>query len=296
MKGLVIKGVGSFYTVKLADGSECICRLRGRLRLTEDTVFTGDYVDVEYISEHDNGGVISEVYPRKNQLIRPPVANIDCMAIVLTASRPKPDLTLVDKLTFLCEKQGITPVLIINKNDINDPDYIDAIIEDYASTGYMIIKTSAHTGEGITDIKRMIAGQVTCFSGQSGVGKSSLLNAIMPGINLAVGDVSARSSRGRHTTRETRLFSLADGGILIDSPGFSLLENIALEPSELSSLYPEMRPIRDECRFYGCLHVSEPDCAVKSALSDGRISHGRYERYKRMVDELIEKDKHKYDR
>lgn len=293
--GLVIKGIGGFYTVRFADGQERVCRLRGKLRLSRDTVFVGDIVDV-FDDTQDNGAyVITGVHPRKNHFIRPPVSNVDQLAIVFTAAVPKADLSLVDKLTFLCEDQGIEPMLIINKNDISREENLNQIIDDYKPTGYRMILTSTYTGEGLDKLKEALRGKVTCFSGQSGTGKSSLLNALIPELSLQVGAVSEKTLRGRHTTRETMLYTIDGDASVVDSPGFSLLDNISFTPGGLCRLYPEMRPVLDECRFTGCMHMSEPDCAVKALLNEKKLSPGRYERYKRMLEELIEKDKHKYD-
>jgi len=292
LEGLILKGVGSFYTVLDENRTEYVCKASGRFRKEGIIPVPGDRVSFQRKAGED--GRITEILPRKNLLIRPAVANVDKLVIVMAASAPKPDLLLVDKLLLQCEIAGIVPILVLNKCDERDEGLYASVLRQYAPTGYTCYGVSAHTGEGLDALKNEIKGNVCCFAGQSAVGKSSLLNAILPELSLAVGGLSRKTDRGRHTTRHAELW-LAWGGALVDTPGFSLLDTETMEPEDLAAFYPEMREYADGCRFAKCLHASEPDCAVKPLLNTDSLSRERYERYLEILEELKEKRKHKYD-
>ncbi len=273
-------------------GESCVCKARGRFRKDGITPVPGDRV--EFDMEPDGNGLLLDILPRENILIRPAVANVDKLMIVLSASLPRPDFMLVDKLLVQCEVLGITPVLIFNKCDDCPETLYQAMVGQYAATGYRVITASARTWLGTGEIRDEIRGNVCCFAGQSAVGKSSLLNALLPELNLPVGGLSQKTERGKHTTRHAELWH-ACGGVLADTPGFSLLDLVELEPQALGKYYPEMRQCLGECRFAECLHLSEPGCAVKELLGQGGLSRERYERYKAFVQELKEIKKHRYD-
>ena len=285
--GLILKGVGGFYTVLSDNGTEIVCRARGRFRKDGITPVVGDRV--EYV-EDGEGRSVSKILPRRNIFIRPAVANLDKLIIVASLSAPKPDLMLMDKLIIRCEKHNVEPVIVLNKCDQADADAADDIRAQYAPAGYAIITASAAKGDGVD---AEIAGNICCFAGQSAVGKSSLINAIVPELALETGGLSRKTDRGRHTTRHAQLWHVC-GGAVLDTPGFSLLEADEMEPKELCECYREMRGKRIGCRFGECLHRSEPDCAVKPLIGTA-LSPERYERYLIILDELIEKRKHKYD-
>lgn len=289
-----MRGVGSFYTVLLPDGELLTCKARGRFRREHISPLPGDRVKTARDEDGENGCLL-EILPRRNVLIRPAVANIDQLLIVLAMSAPKPDLLLTDKLILQCEMIGVRPVLALNKCDAADPAYVESFCRQYEPAGYPIYRVSAATGEGAPELKQQLAGRITCLAGQSAVGKTSLINQILPGMELPVGGLAAKTDRGRHTTRHAELWQLPSGGYIVDTPGFSLLEPGELEPGELSALYPEMRERRGNCRFPGCLHASEPDCAVKEALSEGALSEERYERYLTLLEYYKEMRKHRYD-
>ena len=288
--GLILKGVGGFYTVLSDNGMEIVCRARGRFRKDGITPVVGDRV--EYI-EDGEGRSVSKILPRRNIFIRPAVANLDKLIRGASLSAPKPDLMLMDKLIIRCEKHNVEPVIVLNKCDQADADAAEDIRAQYAPAGYTIITASAAKGDGVDAIKAEIAGNICCFAGQSAVGKSSLINAIVPELALETGGLSRKTDRGRHTTRHAQLWHVC-GGAVLDTPGFSLLEADEMEPKELCECYREMRGKRIGCRFGECLHRSEPDCAVKPLIGTA-LSPERYERYLIILDELIEKRKHKYD-
>lgn len=291
--GIILKGVGGFYTV-LSDGMSFICKARGLFRKQNQTPIVGDNVSFSLNADGETGYLLS-IEARKNELIRPMVANIDKLFIVVSASKPAVDLLLVDKLLLCCEKLRIEPVLIINKCDDADAASIDGIRKEYSLTGYRIYTVSAVTGDGIEALRSELQGSVVCFAGQSAVGKSSLLNALIPGMKLEVGELSRKTERGRHTTRHAELIPIGNGGAVLDTPGFSLLENIECEPEEIKNLYPELRRHVFECRFSGCLHISEPGCAVKEEIVGRDFDSERYNRYVRLVKEAMENRKHKYE-
>lgn len=291
--GIILKGVGGFYTV-LSDGMSFICKARGLFRKQNQTPIVGDNVSFSLNADGETGYLLS-IEARKNELIRPMVANIDKLFIVVSASKPAVDLLLVDKLLLCCEKLRIEPVLIINKCDDAHAASIDGIRKEYSLTGYRIYTVSAVTGDGIEALRSELQGSVVCFAGQSAVGKSSLLNALIPGMKLEVGELSRKTERGRHTTRHAELIPIGNGGAVLDTPGFSLLENIECEPEEIKNLYPELRRHVFECRFSGCLHISEPGCAVKEEIVGRDFDSERYNRYVRLVKEAMENRKHKYE-
>ncbi len=321
LTGTIIKGVGGFYTVLLPGGETCVCKARGLFRKQAVTPIVGDRVEfavgkqlsglTEDAGEpcaEENGktearGYLLRILPRKNELIRPACANIDRLFIVIAASRPLPDLLLVDKLLILAEKHGILPAIIINKCDEAEKADIEALRRQYVPANYPLFTVSAATGEGLGEVRELLKNSVICLAGQSAVGKSSLLNALIPGVGLEVGGLSEKTERGRHTTRHTRLIPLPDGAAVLDTPGFSFLDSLALEPEEIRTLYPELRTEEDNCRFSGCLHVTEPGCYVKEKLiitDDERaprrgIHKERYERYVRLVNDAAEQRRHRYD-
>lgn len=308
-QGRIIKGVGGFYTVLMQDGSSCVCKARGLFRKQGVTPLIGDEVEIELNSSRSRmdgraadeaaaSGYLVRILPRRNELIRPAVSNIDRLFVVIAASRPQPDLLLIDKLLLLCEKFNIEPVIIINKCDEAAAEDIEALKAEYEKTEYPLFTVSAETGEGLTELKEKLQGAVICLAGQSAVGKSSLLNALIPGIKLAVGGLSEKTERGRHTTRHTELIPLPEtGGAVLDTPGFSFLDTLELDEAEIRLLYPELRGLEVNCRFNGCLHITEPGCCVKKNLNgeNAPIHKNRYERYVRLVNEAIERRKHRYD-
>ncbi len=286
-QGIILKGIGSFYTVLSEDGKQYVLKARGKFRNKRVKPLIGDNV----VFSDDT---IDDIRERKNLFIRPAAANITKLMLVLSASVPKADLMLADKLLLQCEKNAVEPILILNKWDSRDDTYAEDIIEQYRTTNYSVIRASAYDGTGIDEIIAHIKDNICCFAGQSAVGKSSLLNKIAPHLELETGGLSQKTDRGKHTTRHVELFPV-HRGMVMDTPGFSLLDMSDMEPKMLAMLYPEMREAADKCRFGECLHISEPDCKVKELLENGMISEKRYERYKLFLEELKEMRRHKYD-
>ena len=280
MDGIIVKGIGGFYYVKTADKSEYECKARGVFRKERITPMIGDRVQIETMS---NGkGSIVKIHERASSLVRPPVANIDTLILVVAAASPDPSLFLIDKMLINAEIGGIKPIICINKTDIASREDIENI---YKTAGYEVFTASAENKTGIEQINEIIKNKITAFAGLSGVGKSSLLSLITDR-EIETGEVSEKISRGKHTTRHVELFELSDGGYVLDTPGFSSLEIEGIKADELWRYFPEMSQCSDQCRFRGCSHINEPDCAVKELLNNGKMSQSRYESYKEIYQKL----------
>lgn len=279
--GRVIKAVASKFFVDTPDGVK-VCFARKRLK-NDGIIFVGDYVTVA----KDRGDlVIEEVKPRKNQLIRPYVSNIDVCFVVISPE-PEPDFVLVDKIIVNCLEQNITPVLVKNKTDIDSVD-----TSEYKNV-VQVLECSAETGEGIDKLVEFAKGKTVCFAGQSAVGKSSLINAILDCDLLEVGELAKKIKRGKNTTRKTEIFNL-NGTYFVDTCGFSMLETIDIEPKDLTLYYDDFEAFRRDCKFSTCTHTEEPDCAVKAHVGK-EIGEGRYQRYLLVYKELVERKESKYD-
>lgn len=277
--GTIIKGIGGFYYVRC--GNETYeCRARGKFRKNETTPLAGDRVAIEI---KNNKGSIEKIYQRKNVLVRPPVANIDCMAVVTSAHMPEPNKALIDNFLILGKKSEIETVIIITKSDLKDQSELAKI---YENAGYKVIVSSIKTGEGKDEITNLFKNKITALAGNSGVGKSSMLNMVCESLNLPTAQISQKLNRGRHTTRHTELIELGTDTYVLDTPGFSSFSLPEIEAAELQDYYPEFEQYIPNCRFKGCAHVNEPNCAVKDAVSENKIDIGRYENYKAMYTEL----------
>ena len=288
MEGSIIKGVGGFYYVLTTEGV-VTCKARGSFRKAMLTPVVGDQVS---ITIHTSGyAQIDEILPRRNILIRPAVANIDRLLIVLSARLPEPDWLLADKLIIQAKQNFIEPYMILNKADEADPAIQDAFNTDYNMFPRIIV--SAVSGEGLQALKDSIAGKVCCFAGQSAVGKSSLMNALLPELHLPVGELARKTDRGKHTTRHAQLWPCF-GGAVLDTPGFSLYEPESFDEKLLLGCYPEFEDALP-CRFPGCMHISEPGCGVKALIETGRLSSARYERYVVIANDFTFRRKHQYD-
>ena len=288
-RGLLLKGVGSFYEVLTDTGETVTSKARGSFRREGIVPTVGDRVMIE--RKEQGYAQLSEIFPRKNLLVRPPVANVDRLFIVVSASAPAPDWLLVDRLIISAVRMGIEPIPVLNKIDTADASIVKTFETDYRA--FLTLTVSAKTCEGIEALREQMRGMVSCFAGQSAVGKSSLLNALLPDLALETGELSRKTERGRHTTRHAELWPYENGAVL-DTPGFSMFETECLEQNELDACYPEFQSA-SPCRFPGCMHISEPDCGVKPLLSSGELSEGRYARYCEIALDYQIRRKHRYD-
>ena len=279
--GTIIKALSGFYYVHTGDET-VECRARGRFRLDGTSPLVGDRVEC---SIDDQGrGRVDRILPRKNWFIRPAVANIDLMVFVAANSNPVTDPFLIDRVTVISAAADCETVVCVNKCDL---DGGDELFETYRRAGYTTIRTSPETGEGMDELRRVIAGRVSAFTGNSGVGKSSILNALLPGLDIQVGEVSEKLGRGRHTTRHVELYDLGGGTFAADTPGFASfdIEMIdKIEKEELQYDFPEFRPYLGHCRFDDCAHLKEPGCAVLGAVAEGNISPSRHASYVKLYE------------
>lgn len=285
-EGKIIKALSGFYYV--LDGESIIqCRGRGVFRKRNITPLVGDYV--EYEAENDREGYVLSVGERKNDLIRPPVANIDQAVLVFSVMEPAFSTMLLDRFLVLIESKNVEPVICLTKMDLaEDRKGLDQYVEDYRKIGYSVVETSSETMDGLHLLEGYLTGKTSVFAGQSGVGKSSLLNAIRPDLALKTDEISSSLGRGKHTTRHVELIPAA-GGLVADTPGFSSLDFDGIELDELSACFPEMADQSSDCKFRGCLHLNEPKCAVKQAVENGEIPRYRYEHYLQFIEEIKER-------
>lgn len=281
-QGLLIKGVGGLYTVDV-EGQELECRARGRFRRDRISPVAGDRVTVEL--QEDDTGFLVDILPRRNVLVRPPVANLDLLVIVAAAAQPAPNTLVMDKLIAVAEKNDIEPVVVINKTDLADARLLH---ETYEAGGFVTFSLSAEQPESVEPLCEFLKGKISAFTGNSGVGKSSILNCICPELALPTGEISQKLGRGRHTTRSAQLYPLAGGGYIVDTAGFSSLDMEQVAPilaEDLPYCFREFLPHLGKCRFTSCAHAKEVGCAVKVAVEEGRIPASRYESYVAMLED-----------
>lgn len=283
MKGTVIKNENGYFSVLGDDGAIYDCKVRGRLKKDRYSLLVGDHVEIESIG--DGKGTIESIIPRKNSLHRPYVANIDQVILTVAAHHPDINTFLLDELLVMIEDADIPVVLCINKWDLHD-EGTNALKAIYEKIGYKVIMTSTITGEGVDALRELLQGKITAFAGPSGVGKSSLLNAVEPDFSFQTGEVSEKTRRGRHTTRHASLYPLGDDSFIMDTPGFSALDFSHISKTRLPSLFPEFEDNIDGCRFIPCSHTHEPVCGVKAALENGEIAPSRYENYVALLEDM----------
>ncbi|MGO1469283.1 MAG: ribosome small subunit-dependent GTPase A [Tissierella sp.] len=284
LKGRIIKGVGGIYSIKTSQGI-IKSRARGVFRVEKLTPLIGDVVNIK-ISEEDNMGYIIDIYNRKTELLRPPVANVTQAIIVMSVKNPKINTWLLDKFLLMAEYENLDTVICLNKSDIDEKKSYE-LKEIYEKAGYKVIITSTILDIGIEEIKKNLDNNISVFAGPSGVGKSSLLNKIHKGFKLETGDVSSKNKRGKHTTRHIELLELKENSFVLDSPGFSSLNlDFIKDESEVRHYFKEISKYGEGCRFLSCLHNKEPGCAVKKAVDKNNIDKNRYKNYLLLLEEV----------
>ncbi|MDR1573311.1 MAG: ribosome small subunit-dependent GTPase A [Clostridiales Family XIII bacterium] len=295
MKGLIVKGVGGFYRVRPEGADRSVsysCRARGIFKKDGLTPTVGDFVEFEALDEEE--GVVNAILPRRNLFVRPPIANVDLFIVMIAAAQPAPNLAIVDKLIVSAEQAQIEILLCINKTDLVSSESLRRVTDVYAGL-YPVIELSCVCGVGTDLFPPLLAGKKSALAGPSGVGKSTLINCLRGvadgraaacGVALETGAISSKTERGRHTTRHVELFDVGADGMIFDTPGFTSFAVFGAEAAELASYYPEMRECLGACRFDDCRHLKEPDCAVRAALSDGRIAASRYASYVMLQEEI----------
>lgn len=292
MQGKIIKGIAGFYYVHVAESGIYECKAKGIFRKQKIKPLVGDDVEIDIINREEHTGNVVKILPRKNELIRPAVANVDQAVVIFAAARPAPNFNLLDRFLIMMEYQHIPAVICFNKMDLAKQDELDKLRKAYETSGYEIVFTSAEAQSGIEQVQKLLKGKTSTVAGPSGVGKSSLINLLAPEANMETGAISEKIDRGKHTTRHAELIPIERGTYIMDTPGFSSLSVEFYEKETLGTLFPEFEQYEKYCRFNGCSHISEPDCGVKDALHEGRISQIRYDDYVEIYEEL--KNKKRY--
>ena len=285
-EGKIIKALSGFYYVLNHENELIQCRGRGIFRKNKVTPLVGDFVS--YQAENEYEGTVLEIFTRKNELVRPPIANVDQAILVFSAVEPDFSPLLLDRFLVLIEANDIEPIICISKIDLvseEDKIRINSFATDYRNIGYEVIVTSTVETVGIQTLVPHLEDRISVFAGQSGVGKSSLLNVLRPELELKTDDISSHLGRGKHTTRHVELIKVGTG-FVADTPGFSSLEFTEIESEELALCFPELKERGSSCKFRGCLHTSEPKCAVKKAVDEGEIQTYRYEHYLSFLEEI----------
>ena len=262
------------------------CKARGIFRNQQIKPLVGDNVLITILDEQEKEGNITEILPRRNELLRPAVANIDQALVFFAIVKPEPDFRLLDRFLIRMEQQKLTSIICFNKQDIASKEDKEALCKAYETCGYQVVFVSAQRKEGLEELRRLLTGRTTALAGPSGVGKSTMINALAPEAGMETGSISRKIERGRHTTRHSEIIALGENTYLMDTPGFTSLRISEIEKEELSGYYPEFERHEPYCRFGGCAHINEPGCGVKAAVEQGQISQVRYENYKALYQEL----------
>lgn len=292
MQGKIVKGIAGFYYVHVVESGIYECKAKGAFRKEKIKPLVGDNVEIDILDEEKKLGNIAQILERKNELIRPAVANIDQALVVFAVTKPKPHFNLLDRFLVMMESKEIPVVLVFNKKDIAEEEEIRELKEIYSKCGYRIIFTSAKKEENVELVKSVLEGKTSAVAGPSGVGKSSLINLFQTEVEMETGTISEKIERGKHTTRHSELIPVNENSYIMDTPGFSSLYVNAFEKEELKYYFPEFEPYEGQCKFNGCDHIREPGCAVKKALEEGKIHKIRYQNYTEMYNELKEKKRY----
>lgn len=291
MQGKIIKGIAGFYYVNVVESGLYECKARGVFRKEKQKPLVGDNVDIEILDEEEKIGNIIKILPRRNELIRPAVANIDQALVVFAVTEPDPHYNLLDRFLVMMERKEIPVILVFNKKDLGEEQMLEEIGLIYKNCGYPIYFTSA-LNEQIEDICAVLEGKTTAIAGPSGVGKSSLINLLQSQVQMETGSISKKIARGKHTTRHSELITINKDSYIMDTPGFSSLYVNDFEKEDLKYYFREFEPYEGQCRFNGCDHVHEPGCAVKEAVEAGKIHRIRYKNYMEMYRELKERKRY----
>lgn len=292
MTGKIIKGISGFYYVYVEGAGLYECKAKGAFRKQKIKPLVGDNVEIAVIDEANKLGNVEKILPRKNELIRPAVSNIDMALVIFASAKPDPNFNLLDRFLCMMEYQKVPVTICFNKIDLVDQEKLKEYSRIYEPAGYNVIFTCTKTKEGLGSIRSLLEGKTTTVAGPSGVGKSSIINCLQSDITMETGTISEKIERGKHTTRHSEIIPVSHDTYIMDTPGFSSMDVPGFEKEDLWTCYPEFVRHEPYCRFIGCSHINEPDCGVKAAIEDGEISPVRYENYKLLYEEL--KNRHKY--
>lgn len=286
MHGKIIKGIAGFYYIHVVDHGIYECKAKGIFRNKKIKPLVGDNVCIDILDEEKKKGNLIEILPRANQLVRPAVSNIDQALVIFAAAKPEPNLNLLDRFLVMMEKQGVRTIICFNKMEIAAQEQLQLLKETYDKCNYNLCFVSAKNELGIDELEHLLCDKTTVLAGPSGVGKSTILNLIQPDANMETGMISERIGRGKHTTRHCELFHVQGNTYLMDTPGFTSLIVGEMEKEELRDYFKEFHLFEPFCRFQGCVHINEPDCGVKRAVLDSKVSEMRYHNYKLIYEEL----------
>ena len=292
MQGKIVKGISGFYYVHVVGTGIYECKAKGVFRNRKVKPLVGDNVEIVVLDEEKRIGNVEEILPRKNELIRPAVSNIDMALVIFAAAKPDPNFNLLDRFLCMMEYQKVPVTICFNKCDLVSEEEKEKLQQIYAPAGYEILFTSVKTGENIDNLKALLADKTTTVAGPSGVGKSSLINELQTGVRMQTGAISDKIGRGKHTTRHSEIISIGQDTYIMDTPGFSSVMIPEMEKESLDDCFPEFHDLIPDCRFQECAHIHEPDCAVKNALEAGAIPQSRYDNYILLYEEL--KNRRKY--
>lgn len=292
MQGKIVKGISGFYYVHVVGSGIYECKAKGIFRRQDIKPLVGDNVELAVISEEDHTGNIASILPRQNMLIRPAVANVDQALLIFAAASPEPNFRLMDRFLIMMAYQKIPVLICFNKCDLVEEHVRERLRGIYGGSGSRLLFVSAKEHKGLEALMQELDGRTTTVAGPSGVGKSSIINLLAPGACMETGEISRKIQRGRHTTRHAELIHLSADGYIMDTPGFSTMYLPEIEKEELQQYYPEFASYEPECRFQGCSHITEPECGVKQALQNGKLSSVRYENYCSLYAELKERKRY----
>ena len=292
MQGKIIKGISGFYYVFVEGIGEYECKAKGAFRNQKVKPLVGDNVEIVSLDEEKRIGNVERILPRNNALIRPAVSNIDMALVIFAADKPAPNFNLLDRFLCMMEYQKVPVTICFNKCDLVTEDEKKHLLNIYAATGYQILFTCAKTGEGIQELKELLYGKTTTVAGPSGVGKSSIINELQSDRTMQTGQISRKIERGKHTTRHSEIIPVCKQTYIVDTPGFSSMDIPDIEKEQLWTCFSEFVQYEPYCRFQGCMHIHEPDCGIKQALEEHKISQTRYDNYVLLYDEM--KSKRKY--
>ena len=293
MQGVIIENISNLYKIK-TESKIYEANARGKLKKEEITPVVWDKVKIEILDEENNKAIIEDILPRTTYIKRPKMSNITQIILVVSSKNPKPDLLLLDKQLAFAEYLKIKPIIVLNKIDLDKKEEFEQIKEIYEKVGYKVIRTIAKQNEGIEELKKVLKGNINAFSGNSGVGKSTLINAIFDNEITQEGLISERNQRGKNTTTSTKLYEIDESTYIADTPGFSTFDISEIEYKELDKYFREFKLVIDKCEYVGCTHIKEENCGIKQAIKEGKINQTRYDRFCKIYEELKEKDKYKY--
>lgn len=286
MQGKIVKGISGFYYVYVEGTGIYECKAKGAFRKQKMKPLVGDDVLIVSLDEEQKLGNVEQILERKNELIRPAVANIDMALVIFAAAKPQPNFNLLDRFLCMMEYQNVPVTICFNKCDLVSDEEIESLKQIYEPAGYNVLFTSVKKGQGIDELKSLLEGKTTTVAGPSGVGKSSLVNSLQSQIQMETGKISEKIERGKHTTRHSEIIPITDGTYIVDTPGFSSMDVPGFEKEQLWECFPEFVQYEPYCRFQGCSHIHEPDCGVKDALEKNLINKVRYDNYLLLYEEL----------